>query len=113
MRTISEVELRRRMASVLQAIARGEEFTITHEGEPVARIMPMRGRAAVRSVRTRRGRMVPTAKSVRVRPRQPAREQPVSTPSVEVEEVLERVKVRREELFEAMESARFARAEDG
>lgn len=40
MTTISSTELARQLSDILQAIASGEEFLVTEEGRPLARLLP-------------------------------------------------------------------------
>jgi len=75
-RTISEADFRRRMASMLRAVEQGDQLIITRDGQPIAQL-------------------VPPGRRVRVRPRQPD----------DINELLARVKVRRQELVDAMELA--------
>ena len=75
-RTISEADFRRRMASMLRAVEQGDQLIIMRDGQPIAQL-------------------VPPGKRVRVRPRQ----------ADDITGLLERVKVRRQELVEAMELA--------
>ena len=86
-RTISEADFRRRMASMLRAVEQGDQLIIMRDGQPIAQLMP----PVLASGAPRDGR----GKRVRVRPRQPD----------DISELLERVKVRRQELVEAMELA--------
>ena len=75
-RTISEADFRRRMTSMLRAVEQGDQLIIMRDGQPIAHL-------------------VPPGKRVRVRPRRPD----------DISDLLERVKVRRQELVEAMELA--------
>lgn len=83
-RTISEADFRRRMASMMRAVEQGDQLIIMRDGQPIAQLVP--------ADTTRDGR----GKRVRVRPRQPD----------DINELLERVKVRRRELVDAMELAK-------
>jgi antitoxin (DNA-binding transcriptional repressor) of toxin-antitoxin stability system len=76
-RTISEADFRRRMTSMLRAVEQGDQLIIMRDGQPIAQL-------------------VPPAKRVRVRPRQP---------DDDINDLLARVKVRRQELVDAMELA--------
>ncbi|MGO9925931.1 MAG: type II toxin-antitoxin system Phd/YefM family antitoxin [Mycobacterium sp.] len=41
-RTIAVLELRNETAKVIKAVTSGETFVVTHNGEPVAELRPMR-----------------------------------------------------------------------
>ncbi|HSI26183.1 MAG TPA: hypothetical protein VK948_02150 [Aeromicrobium sp.] len=72
---------------MLRAVEQGDQLIIMRDGQPIAQLMP----PVLASGASRDGR----GKRVRVRPRQPD----------DISELLERVKVRRQELVEAMELA--------
>lgn len=40
MKTIGELEVKTRLASLLEQVAQGETFTITRHGKPVAELVP-------------------------------------------------------------------------
>jgi prevent-host-death family protein len=62
MKTISQRELRNGNAAVMDGIERGETYTVTRRGVPVARIVPATGEdAGLRCVRPARARFVPGA----------------------------------------------------
>jgi prevent-host-death family protein len=42
MKTVADVEARRRLSEILTAVEHGEEYTITKRGAPIARIIPAR-----------------------------------------------------------------------
>lgn len=90
-RTITEADLRRRMASMLRAVERGEHLTITREGQPIARLLP-----------------VGATPRVRVRPKtsQDAQQAAPWVNQADMEQLLSQVKERRQELVAAMELAR-------
>jgi antitoxin (DNA-binding transcriptional repressor) of toxin-antitoxin stability system len=119
MRKINEIDLRRRTASVLRAVERGQELIVTRDGDPVARIVPVvapvkrqadpaSGPAPVLPVEAVDDEEA--SKRVQVRPKKVAASS-WATPD-DVEALLERVKARREELARAMEAAEAARAEE-
>lgn len=55
MTTLSHRELRNRSGDILRAAASGESFTITNDGTPVARLVPLSGaETELRCVRPRR-----------------------------------------------------------
>lgn len=119
MRKINEIDLRRRTASVLRAVERGQELVITRDGDPVARIVPVAapvrrqaepasGPASVLPVETVDSEE--SSKRVQVRPKKVAASS-WTTPD-DVEALLERVKARREELARAMQAAEAARGEE-
>jgi antitoxin (DNA-binding transcriptional repressor) of toxin-antitoxin stability system len=72
------------MSSMLRAVEQGDQLIIMRDGQAIAQL-------------------VPPGKRVRVRPRQPD----------DIEDLLARVKVRRQELVEAMELANESAAVDG
>lgn len=62
MKTISQRELRNGNAAVMDEIERGETYTVTRRGVPVARIVPAAGDdAGLRCVRPAKARFVPGA----------------------------------------------------
>ncbi len=44
---ISQRELRNESAAIMRGVERGESYTVTRNGTPVARLVPMRRRIAV------------------------------------------------------------------
>lgn len=66
-RTIPQRELRNDNAKVIDAVAAGETFVVTRNGEPVAELRPIRpGRRTF----VPRDRVLATTASVRIDPRQ-------------------------------------------
>jgi prevent-host-death family protein len=51
MRTISQRELRNDNAEVMRAVERGETFTVTRRGVPVARLSPISPEVDLRCIR--------------------------------------------------------------
>lgn len=63
MRTINQRELRNESAEVMRAVERGETFTVTRRGVPIARVTPIPEGGDLRCIRPARRRPVYSATS--------------------------------------------------
>ncbi|GGB14949.1 hypothetical protein GCM10011492_00790 [Flexivirga endophytica] len=60
MKTISQRELRNDNATVMDEVGRGESYTVTRRGVPVARIVPLTGdNSDLRCIRPAKKRFMP------------------------------------------------------
>jgi len=65
MANIGVFEAKNRLSGLIERILRGEEFTITRRGEPVARLVPMADLLDRQQTRAAAARIVHRAASVR------------------------------------------------
>lgn len=60
MKTISQRELRNENATIIDQVERGETFTVTRRGTPVASLTPYGGDSGLRLIKPARGRLDPS-----------------------------------------------------
>jgi prevent-host-death family protein len=67
MDTVSVRELRNRGGQVLQRVAEGETLTVTMDGQPIAELRPVAGRALSASTLLKRWRNLPPIDAAQLR----------------------------------------------
>lgn len=108
-RTITEADLRRRMASVLAAVERGEYVTVTRDGEVVAQLIPPgSARPIVHEYVVQKQPPQPHAPALVA----PAVPEPVAAVAPEPAAAAARVRLRLKEAAEPVQQVRSAPARD-